>query len=727
MAKRNKSELEAIQRFVDGAYNRLGNILYKDLDQPFDPKTSLGYCFKHIDPVNARVIYKIVCAKTGIKYTDFRVMMHEYGHIYLGHLDGIHEELDTTIVETFRNYRGELIEEINKNCGIDFADKLIERVIDDPVLNHSLHNIAMDMEVNSKILSKEDVEEMEADITTILPKTQEKALEYIRDHTDDEEAKKKLDETLKKMAAEAKIKLILPERYKLGVDDQGNPIPFPDELTYGEYLLLIITHLDQFVKMLVSIQLGGNGDTAEITKEQIQEALQKQMEEFNKQSEAYKKGYEDAQNDYANGTPGQSQAAMNGMPDPSQLNLGNPQQQGQLPPNGIQPPPGLQPPQQGQQQGQQGNQSGQQDGSQQGGQQPGAGSPGQSGQGQPSGQGNQPGNGQGQSGQGQGQPGNPGQGGLPEYNRGYNDGMRDAANGQGGGSGMQGLSGLMSNAGMSPDGSSSDGQGSDGQAQGQGQNKYQGMRKDPNKEGGDGRMDHRTPSRDEADQKRELGRIRSAGGMGCGSDGGPYATREVIKEVDEVEMALNEVMRNVKARVVKKEVVRDTMRLYNRGIIRSVIAPAVSQKITISVDPKIVYLIDISGSMDTELVDRILKTIGKNMRKLNRGLKYDIITWSTHLGEHIKDIDPKKGVPRISMGGGTSIATGIKYFKDHYSPEAILIVISDFEDYLQEWHEVEKTMSGYSLYGFNYGDDRWNGGSDKIEWKNMKVRKFSRR
>ena len=720
MAKRNKSELEAIQRFVDGAYNRLGNILYKDLDQPFDPKTSLGYCFKHIDPVNARVIYKIVCAKTGIKYTDFRVMMHEYGHIYLGHLDGIHEELDTTIVETFRNYRGELIEEINKNCGIDFADKLIERVIDDPVLNHSLHNIAMDMEVNSKILSKEDVEEMEADITTILPKTQEKALEYIRDHTDDEEAKKKLDETLKKMAAEAKIKLILPERYKLGVDDQGNPIPFPDELTYGEYLLLIITHLDQFVKMLVSIQLGGNGDTAEITKEQIQEALQKQMEEFNKQSEAYKKGYEDAQNDYANGTPGQSQAAMNGMPDPSQLNLGNPQQQGQLPPNGLQAPAGLQPPQQSGQDGQnqgdgQGNQQGQ---GQQGQGAPGSNSPGQNGN-----------PGQNGQGQGQGQPGNPGQGGLPEYNRGYNDGMKDAANGQGGGSGMQGLSGLMSDAGMSSNGSSSDGQNQgDGQGQsGQGQNKYQGMRKDPNKEGGDGRMDHRTPSRDEADQKRELGRIRSAGGMGCGNDGGPYATREVIKEVDEVEMALNEVMRNVKARVVKKEVVRDTMRLYNRGIIRSVIAPAVSQKITISVDPKIVYLIDISGSMDTELVDRILKTIGKNMRKLNRGLKYDIITWSTHLGEHIKDIDPKKGVPRISMGGGTSIATGIKYFKDHYGPEAILIVISDFEDYLQEWHEVEKTMSDYSLYGFNYGDDRWNGGSDKIEWKNMKVRKFSRR
>ena len=313
---------------------------------------------------------------------------------------------------------------------------------------------------------------------------------------------------------------------------------------------------------------------------------------------------------------------------------------------------------------------------------------------------------------------------LQDYNQGYEDGMNAAANGQGGDPGMQGLSGLMGDLGMSSDGSSSgegqEGEGKDGSGSGSG--RYQGIRKDPTKSG-DGRMDHRTDSRDEADQKRKLGKIRSSGGIGCGDSGGPDATREVDKEVDEVEMALNEVMQNVKARVIKSETRRDVMRLYNRGIIRSVIAPSISRKVTVSVDPKVVYLIDISGSMDTALVDRILKTIGKNMRKLNRGLKYDIITWSTRLGEHIKDIDPKKGVPRISMGGGTSLATGIQYFKENYGPEAILIVISDFEDYLEEWHKVEETMDDYSLWGFNYGDDRWQD-SKKIAWKNMKIRRF---
>ena len=312
---KKKDELDFIKSFVDGTYNRLGNVLYVDTSKKFEPEnpdSALGYCFKYTDPVSKNIIYQIRCARTGIEYTDFRVMMHEYGHIYLGHLDGIHEELDSQIVSVFNEHRGELIAHINESCGIDFADKLIERVIDDPVLNHSLHNIAMDMEVNSRVLSEDDVKEMELDISSILPKYQEKALEYMRDNADNEEVKKALDEKLKKMEKEAKIKLIVPSRYHLGVDSEGNPIPFPDELTYAEYLLLIIEHLDQFVKMLVSINMGGNGDTSEITKEMVQQALQNYMNQQQQgKSDEYNQGYQDAINDYNNGTPGQTQQQVN--------------------------------------------------------------------------------------------------------------------------------------------------------------------------------------------------------------------------------------------------------------------------------------------------------------------------------------------------------------------------------------------------------------------------------
>lgn len=675
MAKRTRSELETIKNFIDSTYNRFGNLLMVDTTKPYDPDHSeLGYCYKYTDPVTHNVVYRIICSKLGIPETDFRVMMHEYGHIYLTHLDGIHEELDIQICNLLRDHRGELIEYINESCGIDFADKLLERIIDDPNLNHSLHNIAMDMEVNSSVLSKEDIEEMEMDISSVHNKKMENLLEYNIAAAENPEVKQKYQDALDKMRAEAIIKLIVPERYNLGMDDQGQPIPFPNDLTYSEYLLLIIKHLDQFVKMLVSIKMGGNGDTSQITQQDIQNILNNMAKNWANKSDAYKQGYNDALNDYKNNQVGQK--------------ANQPGQSGQ-----GQPQPG-----QGQNQGQgQGMpQSGQ-------GNMPGQGCGG--GNGQPGS--NQPGNGGSSQGQGQGQAsgqGGSGNSGNPQadYDQGYQDALNDIANNGGQGGGMQSLSDFFESMGISGDG----------------QSPYKGTR--PDNEGS--KNDHRTDERDEADKKREVGQIKSGGSLSCGDSGSPYAIRTVDREVDLVDMALKEVMQHVRSRVVKQDTRKDVMKLYNKGIVRSVIAPTVSRKVTISNEPKLVYLIDISGSMDTRLIDRILKTISKSMAKLSRGLRYDIITWSTELGDHIKDIDPKKGVPKISSGGGTRMAKGIKYFKDHYDSSATLIVISDFEDYLEEWNQIESQMSEYTMYGFNYG---YRGDSDNVKWKNLKVRYFN--
>lgn len=568
---RRTEELEFIKRFIDNTYSRFGNMIMVNTEKPLDPNNpELGYCFKYTDNDESSyfVVYKVVCSEIGIPRTDFRVLMHEYGHIYLGHLDGIHEELDTQICNVFRDHRGELIERINSECGIDFAEKLIERVIDDPVLNHSLHNIAMDMEVNSKILSTEDVEEMEQDISTKLPDYQTEFLKYQRDHTDDEEEKKKLDEAIKKMENEAKIKLIVPCRYHISENEV-----FPDELSYPEYLIMIIKHLDQFVKMLVSIKNGGNGDTSDVTSQDVQNAL-----------------------------------------------------------NG--------------------------------------------------GQGDQ---------------------------------------------GMSSLSDLMKEMGMSD--SSGNGSSGKGGKSGSGEKKdcpYKGTRDsgagdlngDKNQPGGT-HKDHRSDTRDDADKKRELGQINAGGGVGCGNSGGPDATR-LVSKADEVDMALDEVFLHYKSRVVKVDTKKDNTYLYNRGINRSVICPTVRRKVTISQEPTIVFLIDVSGSMDTRLVDRILGTISNKMKRLGRGLKYNIISWSTCLGEHIRNINPRKGVPRISMGGGTRMARGIEYFRQNYGPEAILILISDFEDYLEEWHEQELKMPEYTMYGFNYGSSNY-----RQEFKYFKVKNFN--
>ena len=586
---RTISELKAIEDFTNSAYSRYGNSLHVNLEKPYNPENpELGYSYRYRTEENGRqiTVYNVVCAKTGIQRTDYRVMMHEYGHIYLAHLDGIYEEFDTRICNVFRDYRGELIEKINSECGIDFADKLIERVIDDPVLNHSIHNIAMDMEVNSKVLSKEDVEEMEMDISTTLPKTGEEALKQIADSTDDPELKKKIEDRLKKMENEAKIKLIVPERYHT---KDGKP--FPPELSYAEYLIMIIKNLDQFIKMMVNINQGGNGDTSNVSSDDVKKAL----------------GGGDGQN------------GMNSL-DELMRQMGMADDSGD-------------------QQGQGASQGGDQDGS------------------------------------------GTSIGDIGSHDTSNTGGRKGSNNSKD--SSNKGTRGGKNGSGTSL-------------------------------------KDHRSELRDEADQKRSLGQITAGGGAGCGNDGGPDATRLVEKTSDTVDEAIDEVLHNFKNKVIQRKMTKDVMWNYNKGINRKVICPSIRHKVTMTTEPKIVYLIDISGSMDTNLVDRVLNTIARKMKKIGRGLHYDIISWSTYLGEHLKDIDPKKGVPRISCGGGTRMAEGMRYFKANYDESAILILISDFEDYLDEWHEVELTMPKYTMYGFNYGRGNYN-----QDFKYFKVKNFN--
>ena len=264
---RSRSHLEGIERFVEFSHNTRWNTLITDLDSPFKPSEgALGYCFKYQGP--SQTIYRVVCKKTGVPDVDYRIKMHEYGHIYFGHLDEIYAEIDGMIYEAIKNNRDELADYVNKECGIDFGEELLERILDDPKMNHEIHNIAMDMEVNSKVLSDDDIEDLEKQLSGIILAPDIKALEDAIQNATDEDTKKAYENELKKMKAQVALKLILPCRYH---DKNGNP--FPSELTYVEYLLKIIQNLDQFIKMLVSISMGGNGDTSDVTAEDIQNAL----------------------------------------------------------------------------------------------------------------------------------------------------------------------------------------------------------------------------------------------------------------------------------------------------------------------------------------------------------------------------------------------------------------------------------------------------------------------
>ena len=235
--KRPISHFEDLENLIGFSYSNFGNSLQL-FERPFSVESPLGYCYKYQG--NGIVIYNVVHCPTGKGHTDRRIVAHEYGHIVLGHLDGIHEELDGRILWTIQHDRAELIKGINEELGIDYADKLLNRVIDDPQLNHSLHNIAMDFEVNQQILSKEDIEEMEGEISDVitertpyyqhLKELEAKADEALKNNTElseeEKEELKKLKENLNQTLAKSKIKLMIPSRYHL---KDGSP--FPEDLT----------------------------------------------------------------------------------------------------------------------------------------------------------------------------------------------------------------------------------------------------------------------------------------------------------------------------------------------------------------------------------------------------------------------------------------------------------------------------------------------------------------
>lgn len=131
----------------------------------------------------------------------------------------------------------------------------------------------------------------------------------------------------------------------------------------------------------------------------------------------------------------------------------------------------------------------------------------------------------------------------------------------------------------------------------------------------------------------------------------------------------------------------------------------------------LVALIDVSGSVDIELVKALLSEILKYKSKF--GTKSRIILWDTHL---VDDLPLKRSnLEAICCGGGTSIARGIRYAKEKYlkSEQDKLCVISDFEDCLDDWAEELAEVKGETFAvcwgGFDGGKALVNAASTKRE------------
>lgn len=598
--------MKDIIRDVESIYNDFDNNLItvpKDFTIASKSGRFVGGGSKH------NGIYRLTYPITGNEVIDNTLRTHEYGHIYLGHFEGIHEELDRSLMRIIHNRDSQLVKMVNKSCNIDYADQILDRVISEPMLNHFIHNISMDMEVNSVVLDKDDISNLTSEVNKLLYD------EYMK--LSDNGTKMPSQKAMDNLYTKFDIKLIQPS-------DLG----FPDGLTYPDYLVQCILHLDVVLKYM-----------------------------------------SDKMNNYGTSQKRRSQCENQDQSQESQGGQGMPSNQ---------------------------------DGNCQG-----------------------DGNGSGSS--------------MPQTMEEFEEMMRNAQSDGGEGNhdsdestqsqgGDQGEN--ESNGGSSGNDQSDD---DDDQSNGNGNSDDQNEECDDGQGSGDGSeeddsdMDHSTDSRIEADDRRknDLGNYNQSGGNGRGLQGSDNIRNYQVNN-DPLTIALEEVIREYRHKVIKRDFTKDMTYKYNRRVLgrgNKMLSPTYRQKITKTEEPTILFAVDVSGSMDTGLVDRIITTIRNQMKRINRGLKYNIAAWDTSLQQYYKDITFNTPVPKLSCGGGTRMAGVFDLFKQDFGRDSILILISDFGDDMNEWHSKESSMDGYSMYGFKYGNDSyWGYHGAMPNWKNFKVR-----
>ena len=130
-----------------------------------------------------------------------------------------------------------------------------------------------------------------------------------------------------------------------------------------------------------------------------------------------------------------------------------------------------------------------------------------------------------------------------------------------------------------------------------------------------------------------------------------------------------------KTKVVKKV---DVMYNYNRRKTgSSVIIPKISSSYKKKDEKATLYILyDVSGSVDSVLTEKIVKSIKEICNELKTGSR--VIFWNESL---VNDIDIKD-IGNIYCGGGTYMASGVVYIEQQYHPKSndYVLIVSDFED-----------------------------------------------
>lgn len=197
----------------------------------------------------------------------------------------------------------------------------------------------------------------------------------------------------------------------------------------------------------------------------------------------------------------------------------------------------------------------------------------------------------------------------------------------------------------------------------------------------------------------------SSGGDDSSNSYSPFGTggkRSAIIDVKNTHALENELLKAVYNKTVLNTR-QDPVYYYNRKKYNSNVMISRSREEQLWRPGNIVLLVDCSGSIDDTAIGAMVKTVRHIAKKC--GPKSRIIWWDTALeGDYPLNAD--KG-PRGY--GGTNIAKGIKYVRQHYLRQSNdkLVIISDYADSLNHWYdEVKKIKNDVVGLCWLYSEDK---------------------
>ena len=197
---------------------------------------------------------------------------------------------------------------------------------------------------------------------------------------------------------------------------------------------------------------------------------------------------------------------------------------------------------------------------------------------------------------------------------------------------------------------------------------------------------------------------RSEGGTGRGQGGGAWVGEvETHRTFDSFVKFLNKVCLGKELRKMTTDLLYYSNRNKNMGM-GGVVLP---RRFTTEkwMPTAVTIVIDISGSVNTEYVERIINAIVSANSGIDLKKSHIVFCDTDVRGDEILSRRTRKAW----SGGGTSIANGIKYvFMKGYVKKGTdkLIVVSDLEDNLDDWIKAADGKPGQKyVVGYNVNND----------------------